>query len=110
MKRLLLKFSLCIYRLIGSLVIIFAILISFLYFVLPIFISTDEIKAQVLKKINLPIKFESIDWGVWGLSPAIVIHDASLYQHKVEKITVELDWVAWLSRDTVKVKRIFLNK
>jgi uncharacterized protein YhdP len=110
MKRVFLKFSLFLYRLVGSAIIFTAILISALYFILPIFVSTDEIKSEILKSLSLPVQFERIEWGVWGLSPTIVIHDAKLYQNKVERLTIELDWVTWLKDDKIKIKTVLLKK
>lgn len=110
MKNFFIKFGIFIYRLLGSVIIFLAIFMSILYYWLPTFISTDKVKSTVLQAIQLPIKFERIEWGFWGLSPTIVIRQVSLYQHNVKKITVELDWIEWLKTDKIKVKKIFFKK
>ncbi len=110
MKTFLLKLGLFAYRIMGSVIIVLAIIMSLLYYLLPVFISTEEVKSRVLQSVNLPIQFESIDWGVWGFSPTIVIRHATLYQQQVQKITVELDWIEWLKTDKIKVKKIFFKK
>lgn len=110
MKNFFIKFGIFFYRLSGSFIIFLAIFMSMLYYLLPIFVSTDKVKATVLQSINLPIQFERVEWGVWGLSPTIVIRHASLYQQEVKKITIELDWVAWLKTDKIQVKKIFFKK
>lgn len=104
------KFGIFLYRLLGSIIIFLAIFISMLYYLLPTFVSTDKVKSTVLQTIHLPIQFERIEWGFWGLSPTIVIRHASLYQQTVKKITIELDWMEWLKTDKIKVKKIFFKK
>jgi uncharacterized protein (TIGR02099 family) len=110
LKKLLSKLSIFLYRLFGSIIIFAAITMSLLYFVLPLFISADEIKAQVLKNFSLPLQFQSIEWGVWGLSPTIVMNDVTLYQQKVEKLIIEFDWVQWLKTDKISIKKVFFKK
>ena len=110
MKNLLMKFGIFLYRLLGGIIIFLAIFISMLYYLLPTFVSTDKVKSTVLQTIHLPIQFERIEWGFWGLSPTIVIRHASLYQQTVKKITIELDWMEWLKTDKIKVKKIFFKK
>lgn len=105
-----LKLGVFIYRAIGSLVILLAIMIALLYYLLPVFVSTEEVKSKILASVDLPIQFERIEWGVWGLSPTVVIRHATVYQQYVKKITIELDWIEWLKTDKVKIKKIFFKK
>ncbi len=110
MKKIFIKYGMWLYRLLGSFIIFLAIFMSMLYYLLPVFVSTDKVKSTVLQSIHLPVQFERIEWGVWGLSPTIVIRHASLYQQKVKKITIELDWIEWLKTDKIKIKKIFFKK
>ena len=110
MNRALLKFGLVCYRLIGSVVILIALLSSLLYFILPFFISADEVKSEVLKSLSVPVQFKSIDWGFSGFSPTLVIHDVTLYENRVEKVTVEFDWIEWLKNNNINIKKILFKK
>lgn len=108
--RRVIKLSLLCYRVLGYGLILYAILMSLLYFALPLFMSADKIKSQVLNSFNLPVQFESIEWGIWGFSPTVVINHVSLYQQKVDKIMVELDWLEWWRSDKITVKKIIFKK